>query len=203
MKAKLRGVPKQSQKRESFIQVRGASKSVSLVDRMGPEGGSGHLRDDQIDRAQEVVRRLKDQFGSLAELERASGAFGAKLKQQTMSLLLNNRQLGYQVAERIMRFARHVPHFADLPDNYILGGPVEKGGTVRATQYALRPMRYRAKGEFLDALAGALPSEFLDFTAGRDPVEPDADAWTGVDWLAHVARELELWKYMKSQPKQR
>lgn len=160
------------------------------------------MRAEQVARAQEVVKRLKNMFGSLAELERASALQGAKLKQQTMSLLLNNGQLGYQIAERIMRFAQTVPEIG-LSADYILSGPVEKGGTVRAPRYALRPMRYRAKGEFLDALAGSLPSEFLDFTAGRDPLEPDASNWTGVDWLAHLARELELWKYVKEQQKKR
>lgn len=120
-----------------------------------------------------------------------------------MSVLLGNRQCGYQIAQRIMDFARTLPEFSSLPRNYIIDGAVENVGTQHASTYALRPMKYRAKGAFLDSLIGALPPEFLDFTAERDPMEPNADAWGQTEWFAHVARELELWKYMKSSKKTR
>ena len=200
MATKLRGAPKQRQKRESFIRLR-PDESDSIPSRMArPESGGTHLRPDQIDRAQEIAGRLRDHFGSLAALERASTAADMRLKQQTMTVLLRNRQCGYRIAETLMAFAGTLPEFAGLPHNYILSG-VGKAGTVSAPGYALRPMKYRAKGEFLDSLAGALPTEFLDFTAGRDPVEPDAASWQPVDWFAHVARELEFWKYLKAQQK--
>lgn len=205
MRHKLRGVPKSRQKRESFIRLR-PDDPVTISSRMsrsGDGGGSQHLRDDQIARAKQVVTRLKDQFGSLSAVERASISAGTRLKQQTLSTLLNNGQCGYRLAENIMVFARGLPEFRDLPSNYIIQGADGGRGTEPAPRYALRPMRYRAKGELLDRLSADLPGEFLDFTAARDPIEADAEKWSPADWFVHVGREFELWKYMQTQGKAR
>lgn len=43
---------------------------------MGRPVDTGHLRAEQIDRAQEVVTMLKEKFGNLSALERASTAVG-------------------------------------------------------------------------------------------------------------------------------
>lgn len=182
---------------------------------MRPPSGSGqhlsgqHLTEEQLDRAQQVVTRLKALFpperGALTRLENASKAAGFRLKQQSMSAVLRNRQCGYMLAEQIMAYAKTRKELRDLPANFIIGGgpDVDKVGTLGASIYALRPMKYRAKGEFLDSLVGSLPAEFLDFTAERDPSEPEAAAWQPVDWYLHTARELELWKYLKSQKKRK
>lgn len=164
-----------------------------------PSGGV-HLRTEQIDRAQELVLKLKEKFGSFSALERASSAAGFRLKQQTMSVLIHNRQCGYRIAEAIQNFAHTLPEFRNLPRNYIIEGADGHVGAEPA-RYAHLPMKYRAKGEYLDTLINSLPGEFLDFTAARDPEEPDAQSWSQLDWYQHVSNELLLWKYMKSQKK--
>jgi hypothetical protein len=202
MTHKLRGAPKQRRKRESFIRLREEDPARLGSGMTEPSsGGGGHLSADKIGRAQEVVEKLRMIFGSLSALERASKAKGMTLKQQTMSVLLSNGQCGYQIAQRIMQFAKTLPNFDSVPADYILGGPVENSGTEPAPNYSLRPMKYPAKGELLDRLSRDLPGEFLDFTAERVPLGVDASGWTPAEWFTHVSHEFELWKYWKSQIK--
>lgn len=202
MKPKSRGASEQPKRHQSFIRLR-PDPPDTIPGRMRSPVSGGQLRDDQIDRAQHVVQRLKALFpperGSLTRLEEASRAAGHLLKQQTMSAVLNNRQCGYSVAQRIMEYAKSRDELADVPSNYILGNAEGGAGTEPARRYALHPMRYPAKGHFLDAIASALPGEFLDFTARRDPIEPEAATWNQLDWYSHVAKELEVWKDQKAR----
>ncbi len=208
MRAKPRGATGAPKRHLSFIRLR-PDPSATIPKSMGTSATGGqHLTDAMLDRAQEIAKRLLDLFpperGSMTRLENASKAAGIRLKQQTVSALLRNRQCGYVFATQLMAYAKKRPELASYSSNYIIGGH-DGGldGTVGAATYANRPMRYRAKGEYLDTLVGSLPAEFLDFTASRDPAEPNADAWQQTEWFAHVSRELEFWKYMKAQKKTR
>lgn len=208
MKARPRGDSGADRRHASFIRLR--PDAADTIQQMGSTASGGqHLTEDQIDRAQEVARKLLALFpperGSKTRLENASKAVGVRLKQQTVSALLLNRQCGYFFATALMAYAKSRPELASLPPNYIIAGNVgvDNVGTHSAPSFARRPMKYRAKGEYLDTLVGSLPADFLDFTAGRDPVEPHAEGWGQADWFAHVARELEFWKYVKAQKKTR
>lgn len=206
MKAKPRGASETPKRHQSFIRYQPA-KPGTITGSMGSSGSSGqHLTEEQINRAQEVAGRLRalfpsekgDDRGALTRLEKASSAAGYRLKQQTISALLNNRQCGYQLAQQLMAYAATRGELSDLPRNYILDGAEGAVGTERAPRYALLKMRYRAKGVYLDTLINSLPGEFLDFTAKRDPDDPDAATWDQSDWYLHVSEELVVWKRRKS-----
>ncbi len=162
-----------------------------------PHGG-GHLTPEQIARAQRVAADLVDQYapkegsgrGGLAAIQRASNGI---IKQQTLTALIRNGQCGYQ-------FATSLERFAGLPQGYILHGTV---GTEPARTYASRPMKFREKGVWLDSLSNRLPGEFLDFTAGRDPEDPNASSWTPSRWLKHVSDELDLWNSLEARRNKR
>lgn len=188
--------PKDSPLRVTTTRLKSPMLTGEMADQA--ERAGADLNPDQVDRAREIVIRLLiergwtgkegDRSGAYALLQRESAG---NLKQQTMSALVNNRQCGFQVARMLDQFV------GGNTMDYIVHGTT---GTKPAGKYSGQKMKYKGKGPVLDQLVGLLPDDFLDFTAERAP-ESGAERWSGLDWFAHINRELELWKYMKAQKK--